>query len=97
MGYKYFIIRLEGANPDAMTPNIVQEHVAWLSQLDDQEILLECGPCGDGTALILLRCGSLDEAVKISNSDPFATHRAYENRTVVAFRRATKENNYLLS
>lgn len=91
------MIRLEEARHDAMTSNIVQKHVAWLRDLGNKGVLLECGPCDDGTAIILLRCTTREEAIEISKSDPFSTYNIYETRTVIEFKRATKENNYLLS
>lgn len=93
----HFIVRLSNARPELMTSELVSEHVHWLRKLDEKGMLIICGPCSDGTAIIILACTSLAEAQKIAASDPFASVGAYRCRDVVAFRSATQKNNYLLS
>ena len=92
----HFVVRLGGAQPERMTPPLVAAHVAWLRSLHEAGQLVLCGPCADGTALIVLRCASQAEAERLAASDPFAAAGAYGDRTVVAFRMATPENNFLL-
>ena len=92
----HFIVRLSNARPELMTSELVSEHVHWLKKLDEEGMLIICGPCSDSTAIIILACKSLAEAQKIAASDPFASVGAYGCRDVVAFRPATQKNNFLL-
>ena len=55
-----------------------------------------CGPCEDGTAIIVLGCDDREQAVAIADADPFAAVGAYAEREIVAIRVATPENNFLL-
>ena len=92
----HFIVKLAGSQPDRTTRANVEAHVAWLHTLQDAGKLILCGPCDDGTAIIVLSCGTLEEATDLANSDPFAETGAYAERTVHTFRLATPENNFLL-
>ncbi|KCZ86813.1 YciI family protein [Hyphomonas jannaschiana] len=93
----HFIVKLAGACPERTNQANVEAHVAWLETLHDTGKLSLCGPCDDGTAIIVLSCGTLEEAIEIANSDPFVESGAYATRTVHAFQLATPENNFLLS
>nr|WP_321362309.1 YciI family protein [uncultured Hyphomonas sp.] len=92
----HFIVKLAGAQPDRTTRANVEAHVAWLHALQDAGKLVLCGPCDDGTAIIVLSCSTLEDATDLANSDPFAETGAYAERTVHAFQLATPENNFLL-
>jgi len=93
----HFLVRLGGAQPEVMTTALVEAHVAWLRSLHEAGQLVLCGPCADGTAVIVLRCATQEEAERLAASDPFAAAEAYRDRTVVAFRMATSENDFLLN
>jgi hypothetical protein len=58
--------------------------------------LLLCGTSPDGTALLVLQCASQDDAARLADSDPFRDVGAYVERSVIEFRMATPENNFLL-
>jgi uncharacterized protein YciI len=92
----HFIVKLAGAQPDRTTPANIEAHVAWLHALQNAGKLVLCGPCDDGTAIIVLSCGTLEEATHLANTDPFVETGAYAERTVQAFQLATPENNFLL-
>lgn len=96
MSGQEFLIRLKGARPERMMPEIVAAHVGWLKTLHMDGLLALCGPCEDGTAIIVLRCGDREQAVAIADADPFAAVGAYAEREIVAIRVATPENNFLL-
>jgi len=97
MSQMHFLIRLSGAQPELMTPELVSEHVAYLHRLHSSGHLVFCGPCDDGTAIVVLRCSDRDEAERLAAGDPFARVGAYRERSIVAFRPATLENNFLLN
>jgi uncharacterized protein YciI len=96
MSTSHFLIRLSGAQPELMTPELVSEHVSYLHRLHDSGHLVLCGPCEDGTAIIVLRCSDRAEAERLAARDPFAHAGAYRERSIAAFRLATPENNFLL-
>jgi len=96
MSTSHFLIRLSGAQTDLMTPELVSDHVSYLHQLHEAGHLVLCGPCEDGTAIIILRCSNQAEAERLATQDPFAQVGAYQERSIVAFRPATPENNFLL-
>ncbi|MCM2293687.1 YciI family protein [Allorhizobium sp. BGMRC 0089] len=92
----HFLVRLADARSQLMTSSLVKAHVTWLHQLHNRGQLVLCGPCDDGTAIIVLRCETMEEASRISSSDPFAEAKAYSQRSIVKFNAATPENNFLL-
>ncbi|WP_306832654.1 YciI family protein [Neorhizobium huautlense] len=79
-----------------MTTDVVAAHVAWLKALHSDGTLLLCGPCEDGTAVIVLRCRDREHAEAIAGADPFAAARAYGDREIVTISVATPDNNFLL-
>lgn len=92
-----FLVRLSEAKPERITPSLVKDHVAWLSDLSRQGKVILCGPCSDGTAILVLKCATQKDAERIAGSDPFAREQAYEKRSIVSFRLASPENNFLLN
>ena len=92
----HFLVRLAKARPERMTRPLVAAHVAWLRKLHEGGQLVVCGSCADGTALLVLASATEEEAARLAESDPFAGAGAYGERSVVAFRMATPENNFLL-
>lgn len=92
----HFLIRLSGAQPELMTPELVSEHVLYLHRPHDSGHLVLCGPWEDETAIIVLRCSDKAVAERLATRDPFAQVGAYRERSIVAFRPATPENNFLL-
>lgn len=79
-----------------MTPLLIKDHVAWLRKRSDAGELIFCGPCDDGTAILVLECATKEDAELIAASDPFAKANAYSARSIVNFRLASPENNFLL-
>jgi uncharacterized protein YciI len=78
-----------------MTDTLVIEHVAWLRRLHATGQLLLCGPCDDGTAIIILRCADRAEAERLAASDPFWPTAAYATRSITGFTPAGPENGFL--
>lgn len=93
----HFLVRLGDSKPERMTPSLVRDHVAWLADLSRSGKLVVCGPCSDGTAILVIECSTQEDAERIAASDPFAVQGAYAERSVVGFRLASPENNFLLS
>ena len=54
-----------------ITQQPLSEHVAYLTELHDKEVVLMGGPFADGTAgLVILEASAIEEASQIINNDP---------------------------
>ena len=59
----------EPGKPIAQQP--LREHVVYLNDLHDREVVLMGGPFADGTAgLVILEASEIEEASQIINNDP---------------------------
>lgn len=80
----------------SFTEELIQKHVAFLKELDDNGQLELCGPFTDyDGGMIVIRAASYEEAEEIAQSDPFVSSgtESYEVRT---WKLANKTNHYLL-
>ncbi|ELZ78401.1 YCII-like protein [Haloferax larsenii JCM 13917] len=93
---KQFVVRLAEKQGQVLDEDLLVSHVEHLRDLDDRGILRFCGPCSDGTALLILACDSIEDAREIVERDPFAVANYYRDREVVEVEEATAENNFLL-
>jgi uncharacterized protein YciI len=93
---RQFIVRLSEKQPELMTNTLIQDHVDYLRQLKSNSVLSFCGPCKDGTAIMILSCGSRDEAQKFVDDDPFSEVGYYNECRIVEVEEATEENGFLL-
>src|SRR6201995_5161320 len=82
LGRDYWLVRSiprPGTSADAVAA-CVQEHVAWLLELERQDVLLASGPLlsgpgtGPGSGLTILRVPDEETARKIAGGDPFVRH-----------------------
>src|SRR6201994_2562286 len=68
-----------GTSADAVAA-CVQEHVAWLLDLERRDVLLASGPLlsgpgtGPGSGVTILRAPDEETARKIADGDPFVRH-----------------------
>lgn len=94
---KIFRIDLSDSNPSIMTEQLVIEHVDFLTELYHQGKLIFCGPCfEDGTAMILLKAESSQDADEIIAQDPFSLKQFYLNRTIREIAECNIDNQFLL-
>lgn len=94
---KQFVVRLSGKQRELMTEDLVRGHVEYLRELKERGVLPFCGPCADGTALMILSCDSLETARELVAGDPFSEVDYYEDRDIVEIEEATEENDFLLA
>ena len=82
LGRDYWLVRSiprPGTNEDAVA-GCVQEHVAWLLGLEEQNVLLASGPLlsgpgtGPGSGVTILRAPDEETARTIADGDPFVRH-----------------------
>jgi uncharacterized protein YciI len=96
-GERTFLVRMGDRRPGATTPELIWQHVQWLRRLHGDSRLVACGPCDDGTAIIILRGSTLEEARKVAFADPFRAAGAVGVYEVVEIRLANPENDFLLN
>jgi len=79
------------------TPEVIRAHVEHLRGLDDAGKLVLAGPFSGEPAggLIVIRAGSVGEALAIAEMDPFVAQE-FESCTIRAMTPARRTNNYLL-
>jgi uncharacterized protein YciI len=82
LGRDYWLVRSiprPGTNEDTVAA-CVQEHVAWLLDLERRDLLLASGPLlsgpgtGPGSGVTILRAPDEETARKIADGDPFVRH-----------------------
>jgi uncharacterized protein YciI len=95
-GEPQFVVHLAPGNRASGSPELFIAHVAHLRRLAASGALRLCGPCDDGTALLILQCADADSAARLVDADPLVEVGYYGGRRIVGFREATPDNDYLL-
>lgn len=83
-------------NKNPLDTSVVARHVSYLKRLDQEGLLVLCGPFIDEPGgMVVFRAGSMDEAHKIAQSDPFI-HEGYKTYSIRTMEIADASNHYLL-
>jgi uncharacterized protein YciI len=93
---KQFIVHLSDKQKHLMTKELIIGHVEYLRSLKEKGKLPFCGPCVDGTALMILKAESQKEAKELLEGDPFSRVGYYQTQKIVEVQEATFENNFHL-
>ena len=94
---KTFRIDVFDSNPMLMTEQLVKDHVDFLKDLHEKGRLMFCGPCfEDGTAMLLIKAESKQNADDIIANDPFSIVRFYRQRTIKEIAECNIDNQFLL-
>ncbi|MFC0524492.1 YciI family protein [Pontibacillus salicampi] len=93
---KKFVVFLSNKRRNLMTRELMAEHASYLESLKEKGVLPFCGPCKDGTALMILVADNYEEARSIVEEDPFARVDYYRERKIVEVEEATSENHFLV-
>jgi len=91
-----FLVRLSGKQGHLMNNELLEAHVKYLHTLSEAGHLRFCGPCIDGSAVMILLASDMDAARELIESDPFSTVNYYAERDVLEVEEATPDNNFLL-
>lgn len=93
---KKFIVHLSNKQNELMTKELIVNHVNYLKMLKESGVLPFCGPCADGTALMIIDAPSFEKAKNYVENDPFSKVNYYMDRKIVEIEEATLDNNFLL-
>jgi uncharacterized protein len=91
---RYYVIFLHSIPERTLSPEVVDLHAAHLAELDDDGKLVMAGPLVEGSGgLIVLRTGSVAEAIAIAEEDPLVrgTYQTYE---LGIWLMSNRQNNY---
>ena len=77
------------------TREAIEQHVAYLRDLDDRGVLLVCGPFTEGDGgMVCFFADTREEAVRIAERDPFVA-MGFKRHRLREIERATRDNGYL--
>jgi len=94
----YVMLIERGKNYNKINKAIVEKHVEYIKNLDDNGKLILCGPLKGypGIAgMIIIKAKSYKEAEVICNSEPFAAE-GYATYKLITLEVGNRDNNYLL-
>jgi uncharacterized protein YciI len=91
---KYYLIFLHSIPERPLSPDVVQLHAAHLAELDDSGKLVMAGPLVERAGgLIVLRIGSVAEAIAIAEEDPLV-RGAYQTYELGTWLMSNRQNGY---
>ena len=93
---RQFVVLLADKQRHLMTEQLIKDHVAYLHKLSKAGVLTFCGPCTDGSALMILRCPSQEDAENVVAADPFSHVAYYASRKIVEIEEANEANGFHL-
>lgn len=94
---KTFVTYFSNKQRHLMTEKLIKDHASYLYGLKKKGVLPFCGPCKDGTALMIFKCSSYDDVSQFVENDPFSKVNYYMDRKIIEIEEANEENNFLLS
>src|ERR1700730_17172212 len=91
---KYYLIFLHSIPERLLTPKMVELRAAHLAELDDSGKLVMAGPLVERAGgLIVLRTGSVAEAIAIAEEDPLG-RGAYQTYELGTWLMSNRQNEY---
>ncbi|QOW60038.1 YciI family protein [Treponema pedis] len=94
---KKYVVILSGKKKNTLTESLLKEHVEHLKDINKKGKLFICGPLvNSDKAIKIINAASMDEAVKIAQSDPFTVNAYYPNIEILELEEANERNEYLL-
>jgi uncharacterized protein YciI len=91
---KYYLIFLHSIPERPLSPEVVELHAAHLAELDDSGELVMAGPLVERAGgLIVLRTGSIAEAIAIAEEDPLV-RGAYQTYELGTWLVSNRKNGY---
>jgi uncharacterized protein len=91
---KYYLIFLHSIPERPLSPEVIELHAAHLAELDDSGELVMAGPLVERSGgLIVLRAGSVAEAISIAEEDPLV-RGAYQTYELGTWLMSNRQNGY---
>lgn len=93
---KYVAI-LKDKKKGELTKELLHKHVSHLQRLTKDRRLFLCGPFKDNdSAMQILICKTIDEAIRLVETDPFIKEGYYATYEVNELIKANEDNNWLM-
>lgn len=94
---KTFLVLFKNKQPALLTSRLLEDHVAFLKQLHQDDALIICGPFVDNTgAVLIIKSVSTAEAENLILQDPFIQTQYYQQFEIHEFQIANAGNNWLM-
>jgi uncharacterized protein len=91
---RYYLIFLHSIPERPLSPEVIELHAAHLAELDDSGELVMAGPLVERAGgLIVLRAGSIAEAISIAEEDPLV-RGAYQTYELGTWLMSNRQNGY---
>lgn len=91
-----FIALLSDKQQELMHECLVREHVSYLEKQWQHGRVKFCGPCTDGSAVMLIEANDIRSAKNVIENDPFSDIAYYQTVTLKEIQPATPANQFLL-
>lgn len=92
-----FVVFLKDKRNGKLEPSLLTKHIDHLRKLNQAGKLMVAGPLKNNeTAMIILNCEDVDEAIKLVESDPFIKEKYYNTYEINELIVANEENNWLM-
>ncbi|WP_099157124.1 YciI family protein [Virgibacillus ndiopensis] len=92
-----FVAILKGKKRGELNKILLIRHIEHLKKLNEEGNLFICGPFKDNDkAMQILLCETIEEAIKLVESDPFIKEGYYATYEVNELIEAKEENNWLM-
>ena len=94
---KKFFVKLSNKQKHLFSQELLVGHVKHLKHLTEIGVLQTCGPCDDGSAILIIKADNIEMTRNYVEEDPFICAGFYKSVEITEFFEATMENNFFLS
>jgi uncharacterized protein len=92
-----FVVFLKDKRKGELDASLLTSHIEHLRHLNQEGKLMVGGPFKKNEeAMIILKCGDIDEAITLAESDPFIKEKYYNTYEINELIVANEENNWLM-
>lgn len=92
-----FVVILKEKRNGELDSKLLGRHIDHLRQLNQAGQLMIAGPFKNNDhAMIILNCDDIDEAIALTEKDPFITEKYYHTYDINELIVANEENNWLM-
>ncbi len=92
-----FVVLLRNKDKGHLTEELLQRHITYLQQLDQDGKLVLCGPfASNADAIQILRAPTIEEATAWIEADPFIAEQYYQSYELNEMIEANASNHWLV-